>query len=295
MNYMKNLLTVIFSVILTFSFAPFQNAASQTEDKEAANEEKKSLRSDLKVSDVVAYVNIKQTKNVDRLGGGNCETNVGSGYCLYLLTAEIKEFFKGKTAAKTLEFYISTETSYPKKNLLGEKIVFLVWNENAKMKHLSAIENSSRSVKLLAEMRKIADVKTPVNETDESDPYSLASIRKDFESADAVIYADVKSFREDAEDLSYQEFVLQAEAVEVLKGSFKTGEKIEYLDDLTYRAFNQSDLGKQVIFLERKREGGKTFYTRIKNTADFERNNLLEKLRKISAQKPKTKSSANSK
>lgn len=290
---MKNLFTAIFSIILTFSFAPFYNAASQTDDKEFVNEEKMSLRSDLKSSDVVAHVNIKQSKNVDRLGGGNCETNVGGGYCLYLLTAEVKEFFKGKTADKSLEFYTSAETSYPKKNLLGEKIVFLVWGENSetKKKNLSTIENSSRGVRILDAIRKIADPNTPVDEADISDPYSLASITKDFKTADAVIYADVKSFREETQDISYQDYILQSEVVEVFKGNFKTGEKIEYLDDWTYRVFNQDDLGKQVIFLEKIQEGGKTFYTRIKNTADFERNNLLEKLRKISVKKTSAKSS----
>jgi hypothetical protein len=78
---------------------------------------------------------------------------------------------------------------------------------------------------------------------------------------------------------------LQAEVIEVLKGSFKTGEKIEYLDDLSYRSFNQNDLGEQVIFLEKQEENGKVFYSRIKYTADFERNDILKKLRKITAKK----------
>jgi hypothetical protein len=279
---MRILFAITFSTFLLLSFGYFQNVSSQTESENYADEEKRWLRSDLKSAHVSAFVNVTQFSVADSIGGGNCETNVGGGYCLYLLKAEIKESFKGKSETKSLEFYTSAETEYPKKHLLGEKIVFLVRGENGR---LSSIENSSRGTEILATMRKIADLKTPVDDADDTDPYSFKALQNDFAIADAVIFADVKSFREDKERSSFQEFILQAEVVEVLKGSFKTGEKIEYLDDLSYRSFNQNDLGKQIIFLEKQEEGGKVFYSRIKYTADFVRNDILEKLRKIAAKK----------
>ncbi len=279
---MKTLFATIFPIFLLLSFGYFQNVSSQTETENYADEEKKWLRNDLKSADVVTFVNVTGLNVADSIGSGNCETNVGGGYCLYLLKAEVKESFKGESETNSLEFYTSAETAYPKKNLLGQKIIFLVRGENGK---LSSIENSSRGIEILETMRKIADLKSPVDETDESDPYSLKSITKDFETADAVIFADVKSYKENTNGIGSQEFVLQAETAEVLKGNFKIGEKIEYLDGLLYRSFNQEDLGKQIIFLEKQEEKGKVFYSRINYTADFERNGLLEKLRKIAAKK----------
>jgi hypothetical protein len=181
---MRTLFAVIFSFFLLLSFGHFQNVASQTETENYADEEKKWLRNDLKTADVVAFVNVTEFSISDSIGGGNCETNVGGGYCLYLLKAQIKESFKGKIETKSLEFYTSAETEYPKKNLLGEKIVFLVRGENDK---LGSIENSSRGTEILETMRKIADLKTPVDDADETDPYSLKSLQNDFAVADAVI------------------------------------------------------------------------------------------------------------
>ena len=121
------------------------------------------LKSDYKQVDAVIYVDIKERKLMDSLGNSDCENDKGTGYCLYLLTAEIKEVFKGNIKTKTLEFYISPDAGYPKKNLMGEKLVFLNWNSNYKnkKKSLGTLENSTRSIEhdVLVSMRKIAKKK----------------------------------------------------------------------------------------------------------------------------------------
>ena len=122
-----------------------------------------TLKSDFKEVDVVAYVDIKERKLENSIGSGDCETDKGAGYCLYRLKAEVKEVFKGQISGKTVEFYISPEMEYPKKYLLGERVVFLQWNEAeaGKNKTLGALENSTRWIKydILKKIRKIAKEK----------------------------------------------------------------------------------------------------------------------------------------
>ncbi|MDQ3798893.1 MAG: hypothetical protein M3384_05550 [Acidobacteriota bacterium] len=120
------------------------------------------LESDFRQVDVVAYVDVKERKLEDFLGGGDngCESDKGTGYCLYRLKAELKEVFKGGISGKTIEFYASMDMDYPKKYLLGEKVVFLNWSDNYpdKNRGLGTIENSTREIKfdILKKMRKIA-------------------------------------------------------------------------------------------------------------------------------------------
>jgi hypothetical protein len=93
------------------------------------------------------------------MGSGNCETNKGSGYCLYELTAEVKEVFKGKALGKTLKFYTSPDADYPKERLMGEQVVFLNKGEIAKTKtkEFVTLENSTRKIEfdIVKKLRKI--------------------------------------------------------------------------------------------------------------------------------------------
>lgn len=282
----KILFAAVFSVILFF--IPFQTVSSQTEDEETTG-----LRGDLRIADVAAYVAVKEIKFADRSDDKtDCENNTRGGYCSYLLRAEIKELFKGKIESKTLEFYIGTEATYPKKGLLGERIVFLVWNEDEKdkPKHLSAIENSTRPADVLAAMRKVVNPQTPIDDANESEPYSLAALKREFESADAVIYADVTGFKKDTDDeLGSHPFVLNAEIKEVFKGDLKTGQKFEYKEDLLYRPVRTEDLGEQIVFLEKNEENGRFFYKRFRYSISDIRHNILEKLRQIAREKSNEK------
>jgi hypothetical protein len=143
------------------SDAPREKTKTVVSDSSESEFYKSSLlRSDFKEVDVVAYVDVKERKLEDFIGGGDCETDKGAGYCLYRLKAEVKEVFKGQIGEKTVEFYMSPDMDYPKKYLMGERVVFLKWNASDanKNKSLGAIENSTRSIKydVLEKMRKIA-------------------------------------------------------------------------------------------------------------------------------------------
>ncbi|HEX8250430.1 MAG TPA: hypothetical protein VF599_19805 [Pyrinomonadaceae bacterium] len=285
----------IFSFFLLFSAVSFQNVSSQTENPSPNDNTEESsgfhsaemLRKDLKLADVAAYVDIKERELVDFIGEGNCESDKGTGYCLYRLKAELKEVFKGKISGKTIEFYVSPDAGYPKKYLMGEKIVFLIWNENEedKTQKLGTIENSTRSATALEKMRKIFDPQLLIDETDESEPYSLKSIKKEYEAADAVVYADVTSFKRGAENSGFEPLVLTAKVKEVFKGNLKAGKKIEYKDDLLYRPYREDDLGEQILYLEKNVENGKIVYSRVKYALGDIQYNILEKLRKISRKK----------
>lgn len=160
----------IFSALLFFSPAPFQNVSGQTEkinQNEPTGDEDgfyaaKILESDYRQADVVAYVNVKERKLVDSIGTGkaDCENDKGTGYCLYLLKAELKEIYKGKSSTTEIEFYTSPDADYPKEKLMGERVVFLNRGTSGdkKKKQLHTIENSTRWIEheVLEKMRKIA-------------------------------------------------------------------------------------------------------------------------------------------
>jgi hypothetical protein len=170
---MLKIVSLLIPAILFFGVVPL--ASSQESKSGAAGEKTKIvvsdsgesefykaslLESDFKEVDLVAYVDVKERKLEDFIGSGDCEADKGAGYCLYRLKAEIKEVFKGRIGEKTFEFYMSPDMDYPKKYLLGERVVFLKWSEGGanKNKRLSAMENSTRSIKydVLKKMRKIA-------------------------------------------------------------------------------------------------------------------------------------------
>jgi hypothetical protein len=168
--FMKSFAVFLISL---FIFTSCQVVSSQTaniNDKKPVIEtdasqfyEMKMLKSDYKQVAVVAYVDIKERVLVDSIGSGDCESDKGAGYCLYRLKVEVKEIYKGKIMGKTLEFYTSPDADYPKKYLMGEKVVFLEWSEeNAnKERRLGTMENSTRSIEydILKKMRKIAGKK----------------------------------------------------------------------------------------------------------------------------------------
>lgn len=150
---MKKLpLIISFLFIAAFCF----NAFGQTDN---AFYQTDVLKSDLKQVNAVVYVNVIGIKLVDSMGSGNCETNKGSGYCLYELTAQVKEVFKGKIVGKTMKFYTSPDADYPKERLMGEQVAFLNKNELklTKTKEFFTMENSTRKIEfdIVAKLRKI--------------------------------------------------------------------------------------------------------------------------------------------
>lgn len=279
---------ILISVFLISNLISGQTIAAQTAtaDADDSGEEKIWLRGDLRASDVVVYVNVKEKKLIDFIGNNpDCDNDTGAGYCRYLLKGDVREVFKGKEIGKTIEFYMTPDADYPKKYLLGEKIVFLVRSENkeSKTNGLYAIENSSRPLIWLDAMRKISDPKSAIDEEDEFELYSLKGIRKQMKDADAVIYADVKSFQAAPEELSPSDSsLMKSEVVEVFKGDLKSGQEFEFIENLLYRPVRNDDLGKQIIFLEKREDGDKIFYERIRYTITNVEHDILEKLRKIS-------------
>jgi hypothetical protein len=153
----------ILFVIAFFGLLFVAVVSGQTENVEAdsALNSEQMLRSDMKMSSIVAYVDVKKLKLADSMGSGDCEKNTGSGYCLYELEADVKEVFKGKIKTKTVKFFVSPDADYPKERLMGEQVVFLTWNkpEKGKTARLSTIENSTRKTDALAKMRKIVKQK----------------------------------------------------------------------------------------------------------------------------------------
>ena len=284
-KFFYKLLISVFLISNLFSdqIISAQTASADTDD---SDEEKIWLRGDLRASDVVAYVNIKEKQLIDFIGNNaDCENDKGAGYCRYLLKADVKEVFKGKNTGKTIEFYMTPDADYPKKYLLGEKIVFLVRSESKdpKTSGLYTIENSSRPLNWLDAMRKIVDTKSAIDDEDEFELYSLKAIKKQFKEADAVIYADVKSFQSAPEEFALEDSsLMKAEILEVFKGDLKSGQNFEFIENLLYRPIRNEDLGKQIVFLGKREEGGTIFYERTRYTITDVEHDVLEKLRKAS-------------
>jgi hypothetical protein len=308
----KTLFVATCLVFLTISSISFQSVLSQ---KQKSDEEKESsknvdvsetpatddsetddpytpkwLRNDMRVSDVVAYVDVKEVKYCDRSDTDtDCENNQGGGYCAYALTAEVKEIFKGKIETKPFVFHATADAGYPQKYFLGKQIVFLLDYEEDKNKerNLGTLENSRRSIEhnVLEKMRNILDPKAPINENDEREPYAIKYIKTNFEEADAVVYADVVSFKSDAEGFGSEAAILKAKIKEVFKGKQRSGQTFEYKDDLLYRPMRQEDLGEQVIYLKKEEENGKTVFRKIEYTEGWIQHDILEKLRKIAKEK----------
>lgn len=295
---------------LSTSFILFQGASGQTLKSEgekgsasnAVNSEKpidenseiddaytpKWLRLDMRMVDVVAYINVKEAKYSGSSDDNtDCKTGKNGGYCFYRLLAEVKEVFKGRIETKTFEFSQSADAGYPAKNFLGEQVVFLSWYEaDDKKKHLGeSLENSRRRIKhdVLEKLRNILNPNAPIDDNDERETYSVKYIRKNFQEADAVVYVDVLSFKPDesCDGFCSQPFILKAKTKEVFKGEIKAEQTFEYKDDLLHRPTREEDLGEQILYLERKEENGKVFYEKVKYTEGWIEHDILEKLRKV--------------
>jgi hypothetical protein len=156
----KILFTIILSSLLFANLTADVFGQTKTDDESGFNSVE-ILCSDMKMSNITAYVDVKKLKLVDSLGNADCENNKGAGYCLYELEADVKEVFKGKIKTKTIKFFISPDADYPKERLMGEQVVFLIRNkpEKGKTAKLNTIENSTRKTDVLAKMRKIAKQK----------------------------------------------------------------------------------------------------------------------------------------
>lgn len=292
------MLKKIFKVFLTILFVvsiSIQIVSAQNDEMSAENQFNSSanLRHDLKSSEIVAYVDVKNVKLAGKSNEINCESTTKFGYCSYLLTAEIKEIFKGKLETKKLEFHTVMESGNSKKRLLGGQIVFLVWNKNNERntKSLITIENSIRDIKALELMRRIVNPQSKINETDENEPYARKSIEKEFESADIVIFGNVTKFNP-VKDPSFDESIMDATVKEVFKSNLKAGQKITFEQSVIYRSIGDEDLGEQIIFLSKKilagevvYENGKIVYERVNYVVSDIRHDVLDKLRSIAKKK----------
>ncbi|MEO6391165.1 MAG: hypothetical protein ABIP75_04880, partial [Pyrinomonadaceae bacterium] len=245
----------------------------------------RELSHDLKIADVVAFVDVKKVR-VDDSIAADCEKNTGTGQCLYVLTADVKEVFKGTIiTTATLEFYESADAVYPKKYFNGPHVVFLskIRRGQGEVKY-GAMENSSRSIKynVLEKLRKIIDPESPANENDPNDPYSPAYLTKLFNEADAVVFVNVTDSKS-LGDYHKTSFSLTATVTEVFKGGLASGQKIRYEDDLLYRPILPEDMGPQVLFLMFEFKGGKSSFDKIDYTLGEIKHGILAALRKIAA------------
>ena len=164
---MRKILFVLFTFAFLFlSSAALQNVAAQTADQMRNDEDgfysEKFLKNDFRQVAAVIYVNVREGKLVDSTGA-ECENDSSRNLCQYLLTADVKEVFKGRIKAKTIEFYTNPDAGYPKEKLLGEKVLFLNRGKDKTSKKMTynAMENSTRSIEqnVLEKLRKIAKKK----------------------------------------------------------------------------------------------------------------------------------------
>lgn len=208
----------------------------------------KWLRRDLLVSAVVAHVNVVSRQLVDATDGADCENNRGSGYCGYKLTAQIRKVYKGKLLSSQIEFGETADATYPKTGFIGERVIFLLQNEDGK---LGTMENSTRSIadNILEKMSVIADQKSAINETDEGEPYSKIAIRNSFESAQEVAHVFPVKFEGGKSGFSDTATIVTARVIESFKGRLRRGQMVEYKEDYLYRKHNKSDLVGQVVYL----------------------------------------------
>lgn len=274
----------------------------------------KWLRRDTRIADVVAHVKIIKRKLIDQTDGADCENDRGGGYCAYLLTAEVKQVYKGNLTEATLDFVGSSDADYPKKGFMGEKVVFLSWGDPdlGQKGRLETMENSTRWIDhgLLGKMKVVVDPKAAIDESDKNEPYSRVAIKKSFDESIAVAYIEAVSFRPDSDSISETGSIVTAVVKEVFKGNVAVGATLEYREDFSHRGSRKENLGPQIVYLEaykpiggdvievdrvsgkpvrKKREvqeKGVTYVNQMYNEG-FIKHNILEKLREI-AGKPAT-------
>lgn len=249
-----------------------------------------ALTEDLRRVNVVAYVDAKKIVVGDSMGEPDCALNTGRGYCKYLVTAEVKEVFKGDLTIKTIEIYETADAGYPKANFLGERVVFLLGGQGelAGRRPFSTMENSFRPIKfdVLAKLRRIADPRAAADDDDPTDPFSMSALAKNYAEADAVVIAKGISSRGTLKDGSITAAAVTATVETSLKGDLRAAQSFEYEDDLLFRPYHTTDLGRQVIFLRRDVRNGEVVYERTGGTFGTIKPGVLANLRSIARKQP---------
>jgi hypothetical protein len=135
----------------------------------------------------------------------------------------------------------------------------------------------------------------PIVNTDNSNFYSMEVLREVFREAHIVAYIDSKEVisigRSDVytncstfpqKEGGYCSFTMRAEIKELFKGKVQSSTLLysEYGEAPLIRSKDQY-LGQQVVFLERFRERGETFYQVIENSSRDIEHDILAKLRLI--------------
>lgn len=130
-------------IFLAFLFCLLFVSASYAQDEILSPE---YLEADFKEVDIVLHVNSKSFESADDIGG----------YKLYRVIAEVKGTFKGKAmSGQLIHYYVSVDRDYPAKYLLGEKVIFLKYDEIKD--RFWQLENSTRpaSKEVVERLRKI--------------------------------------------------------------------------------------------------------------------------------------------
>lgn len=114
------------------------------------------LRADLKMASVAAHVDVTSV-SADResRNSAECDSGTAVGYCNFLLTAVVKEVYKGRLRSSRVTIIHGVPASIKKERLLGEFIVFLFRDERGR---LTTVENTIRRVEgdVLKRMRALS-------------------------------------------------------------------------------------------------------------------------------------------
>ena len=92
------------------------------------------LRSDYKAVSVVAHVRIQQAEITNRI----------PGYENWKIRAEVLEPFKGRLKkGDVIEYFHGAEAGFKREHFTGEKIIFLLFENDQEGKRYSVLENST--------------------------------------------------------------------------------------------------------------------------------------------------------
>jgi hypothetical protein len=119
--------------------------------------------------------------------------------------------------------------------------------------------------------------------------FSFKSLKKAYNEADVVVYAEVLTMNASNMDPGYRPYMFTARVKEAFKGDFRLDDTIEYV--YTIEVFdNEPDystfLGERVLWLHRWKDKGTVRYGLIEFVPEEVKYNILEKLRKISGKQP---------
>lgn len=278
------------AAVSTAQAPPAVQATAVDDDEESASGyfSVGALTEDLRRVNVVAYVNATKIQVADSIGEPDCARNSGRGYCKYLVTAEVKEVFKGGLTNRTIEIFETADAGYPQAKFLGERVVFMFGGseERSGSRPFFTMENSFRPIKfdVLGKLRRIVDPRAATENADPTDPYSKAALKESFAEADAIVVANATSSRLNQNNGSDTATTITATVESHVKGELRAAQSFEYEDDLLYRPYQPDDLGRQLIFLRRVNRDGHQVYERINGTVSAIKPGLLDDLRSISRQ-----------